>query len=80
MPERVFSIRGQADLDMRMNKIASTTAADLINDYEEEVLIEIFKKYGEIKNARKLASGHYSAKSKSAHTYHQENLLSSCLN
>ena len=56
VPERGFSIRGQADLDMRMNKTASTTAADLINDYEEEVLIEIFKKYGEIKNARKLAS------------------------
>ncbi len=56
VPERGFSIRGQADLDMRMNKTASTTAADLINDYEEEFLVEIFKKYGEIKNARKLAS------------------------
>jgi 16S rRNA (cytosine1402-N4)-methyltransferase len=56
VPERGFSTRGMADLDMRMNKTGSTTAADVINQYDENDLIGILRKYGEIKNARKLAS------------------------
>ena len=56
VPERGFSTRAMANLDMRMNKTASITAADVINHYDENELIVILKKYGEIKNARKLAS------------------------
>ena len=56
LPERGFSIRSQADLDMRMNVNAELTAADVINQYEEDSLVRILRSYGEIKNARKLAS------------------------
>ena len=53
---RGFSFRFDAPLDMRMNKRASMTAADILNNYEEEQLSEIFYIYGELKNARKLAA------------------------
>jgi len=52
---RGFSFRGDAKLDMRMNQQAQLSAEDLINTYTEEQLIQIFRKYGEITNARKLA-------------------------
>ncbi|MCO4813633.1 MAG: 16S rRNA (cytosine(1402)-N(4))-methyltransferase RsmH [Flavobacteriales bacterium] len=52
---RGFSFRGDAKLDMRMNQQAQLSAEDLINTYTEEKLIQIFRKYGEITNARKLA-------------------------
>ena len=55
-PERGFSIRNEADLDMRMNASSQSTAADIINTYDEEQLVHIFRSYGEIKNARRLAS------------------------
>ncbi|MBQ8501231.1 MAG: 16S rRNA (cytosine(1402)-N(4))-methyltransferase RsmH [Bacteroides sp.] len=54
--ERGFSFRADGPLDMRMNKRAGITAADVINDYEEERLADIFYLYGELKNSRKLAS------------------------
>jgi 16S rRNA (cytosine1402-N4)-methyltransferase len=54
--DRGFSIRDEALLDMRMNSSASTTAADILNEEEEEELVRIFRNYGEIRNARKLAS------------------------
>ena len=41
---------------MRMNKRAGMTAADVVNNYEEERLADIFHLYGELKNSRKLAS------------------------
>ena len=41
---------------MRMNQRARLTAADVLNDYAEERLADIFYLYGELKNARKLAS------------------------
>ncbi len=53
---RGFSFRFDAPLDMRMNKRAGTTAADIINHYNEEQLSDIFYIYGELKNARKIAS------------------------
>lgn len=52
---RGFSFRYEAPLDMRMNKRAGVTAADIINNYEEEKLADIFYLYGELKNARKIA-------------------------
>jgi len=54
--DRGFSIRDEAALDMRMNSSGSTTAADILNKEDEEDLVRIFKNYGEINNARKLAS------------------------
>ncbi len=52
---RGFSFRFDAPLDMRMNKRAGQTAADLLNDYTEEQLADVFYLYGELKNARKIA-------------------------
>lgn len=54
--ERGFSFRFEGKLDMRMNKRAGMTAADIINTYSEERLADIFYLYGELKNSRKLAS------------------------
>ena len=53
---RGFSFRFDAPLDMRMNKQGGKTAADIVNDYSEEQLADIFYLYGELKNARKLAA------------------------
>lgn len=53
---RGFSFRFDAELDMRMNKRGGETAADLLNSATEEELTRIFKLYGELNCARKLAS------------------------
>lgn len=53
---RGFSFRFDAPLDMRMNKRGGQTAADIINGYDEQRLADIFFLYGELKNARKIAS------------------------
>ena len=53
---RGFSFRFNAELDMRMNKRGGETAADLLNRATEEELTRIFKLYGELNCARKLAS------------------------
>ena len=53
---RGFSFRFDAPLDMRMNKRAGMTAADVIANYSEEQLADVFYLYGEIKQARRLAS------------------------
>ena len=52
---RGFSFRFDAPLDMRMNKRAGQTAADILNDYSEEQLADVFYLYGELKNARRIA-------------------------
>jgi len=54
-PSRGFSTRFDGKLDMRMNNNADLDAGKVINEYSENDLKEIFKKYGEIKNAGKLA-------------------------
>ncbi|MDO4194731.1 MAG: 16S rRNA (cytosine(1402)-N(4))-methyltransferase RsmH [Prevotellaceae bacterium] len=53
---RGFSFRFDSPLDMRMNKRAGKTAADIVNEYSEEQLADIFYLYGELKQARKIAS------------------------
>lgn len=53
---RGFSFRFDADLDMRMNKRGGETAADLLNRASEEELTRIFKLYGELNCAKKLAA------------------------
>ena len=53
---RGFSFRFDAPLDMRMNKRSGTTAAEILNNYNEDQLADIFYIYGELKNARRIAS------------------------
>lgn len=53
---RGFSFRFDAPLDMRMNKRDGTTAADVVNTYDEERLADVFYLYGELKNSRKIAA------------------------
>ena len=52
---RGFSFRFDAPLDMRMNNRAGKTAADVLNDYTEEQLADVFYLYGELKDARRIA-------------------------
>jgi 16S rRNA (cytosine1402-N4)-methyltransferase len=54
-PERGFSIRFDAELDMRMDQSGLLTAKQVVNTYSEEQLHRIFGIYGEIKNAKTLA-------------------------
>lgn len=53
---RGFSFRGDADLDMRMDQSAPLDAQGVLNSYEEQQLVSVFRNYGELKNARRLAS------------------------
>lgn len=54
--ERGFSLRFDAPLDMRMNKRAGQTAADIINNYDEKQLADMFYLYGELKQSRRIAA------------------------
>ncbi|MEE4116347.1 MAG: 16S rRNA (cytosine(1402)-N(4))-methyltransferase RsmH [Marinilabiliaceae bacterium] len=54
-PERGFSFRYPAQLDMRMNPGSALKASDILNTYEAPQLIKIFRDYGEIKNPGRLA-------------------------
>ena len=54
-PERGFSFRFSAPLDMRMNQTAKRTAADIVNGYSEGELAQLFWLYGELKNGRSIA-------------------------
>ena len=60
---RGFSFRFDAPLDMRMNKRAGQTAADILNGYSEEQLADVFYLYGELKNARRIAKTIVTARS-----------------
>ncbi len=60
---RGFSFRFDAQLDMRMNKRAGKMAADIVNDYDEEALANLFYLYGEIKQSRRLAAAVVKARS-----------------
>ena len=55
-PERGFSTRFDGMLDMRMDQKKKQTAKDIVNQYSEENLSDLFFTYGEIRNARKLSS------------------------
>lgn len=51
---RGFSIREDAELDMRMNQNGDLTAKKVVNNYEEDDLFRVFRSYGEIQNTAKL--------------------------
>ena len=53
--ERGFSFRFNAPLDMRMNRQGGKTASDIVNSYTQEELEKIFRLYGELDNARRVA-------------------------
>ena len=53
--ERGFSFRYEAPLDMRMNREATTTAADIVNGYSFEEIEKILRIYGEVDNSRRIA-------------------------
>lgn len=55
IPERGFSFMRDGELDMRFNRSEGKTAADIVNEYKEKRLAEIFFTYGEERNAKKLA-------------------------
>lgn len=62
--ERGFSFRfEEVDLDMRMNRESGSTAATLLNTLPEERLAAIFRDYGELRDARRLAKAIVSARS-----------------
>jgi 16S rRNA (cytosine1402-N4)-methyltransferase len=54
-PERGFSTRFGGELDMRMNKDKKTSAKDVVNQYAEEKLVQLFRNYADLRNATKIA-------------------------
>ncbi|MBW4519777.1 MAG: 16S rRNA (cytosine(1402)-N(4))-methyltransferase RsmH [Scytolyngbya sp. HA4215-MV1] len=54
-PERGFSFRHEADLDMRMDQRQSLTAAEIINTWDDKALADLFFKYGEERLSRQIA-------------------------
>jgi 16S rRNA (cytosine1402-N4)-methyltransferase len=60
--ERGFSFRFDGDLDMRMNRDSSESAADIVNTFTEDQLRTMFREYGEIDNAGRLAKQLVSAR------------------
>ena len=54
-PERGFSYRFDADLDMRMNNAEEMTAAIILKEYSQDDLQLLFSKFGEVRNSRTLA-------------------------
>ena len=65
-PERGFSFRFSAPLDMRMNQTGGQTAADILNTYSEEDLARVLYIYGEMKNSRQIAKKIVKAREKKA--------------
>ena len=61
---RGFSFRFDAPLDMRMNRRGGLSAADVVNDYDEQRLADIIYLYGELRQARRLAAAIVAARSK----------------
>jgi 16S rRNA (cytosine1402-N4)-methyltransferase len=53
--ERGFSFRFDSDLDMRMDNTLPVSAKDIVNNYSEKQLVEIFSEYGEVRNSKTLA-------------------------
>jgi 16S rRNA (cytosine1402-N4)-methyltransferase len=62
--DRGFSFRHDGELDMRMNKQSTLTAAGILNTYTEENLADVFYLYGELHNARKIARAIVASRSK----------------
>ncbi|MBO4827761.1 MAG: 16S rRNA (cytosine(1402)-N(4))-methyltransferase RsmH [Prevotella sp.] len=61
---RGFSFRFDAPLDMRMNRRAPVTAADIVNGYDEQQLADVFWLYGELRQSRRMAARIVKARAK----------------
>jgi 16S rRNA (cytosine1402-N4)-methyltransferase len=70
--KRGFSFRFEGDLDMRMNQSSQRDARNIIAEYSEEQLANMFYLYGELKNSRKLASAIVKARDKESITSVQQ--------
>ncbi|QRE27420.1 16S rRNA (cytosine(1402)-N(4))-methyltransferase RsmH [Flavobacterium psychrophilum] len=64
VPERGFSTRFDAELDMRMSKKNDLTAFNIVNEYDETNLRRIFAEYGELGNALAIARAIIEAREK----------------
>lgn len=64
--ERGFSFRTDAPLDMRMNQQGGISAADVVNTYSAEQLTDIFRLYGELRQAHKMSAAIIKARSEEA--------------
>jgi 16S rRNA (cytosine1402-N4)-methyltransferase len=53
---RGFSTRFEGKLDMRMDKSGALAAADIVNTYDEQALVNMFSTYGEVENSKRLAA------------------------
>lgn len=73
--ERGFSFRWEGNLDMRMNRHAEQSAATVVETYSEQQLADIFYLYGELKNARRIASALVKAREAGRTPRTVENLL-----
>lgn len=76
VPERGFSYRFDARLDMRMDINQEMTALDVLNDYDEAELQSILSEYGEVRNARTLARELVKHRGKIETTFELNELLS----
>ncbi len=76
--ERGFSFRTDAPLDMRMNQSASSSAAEVVNSYSAEQLTSVFRLYGELHQASRMAAAIIKAREQSAirTTFQLVNVLS----
>ncbi|MDE6442827.1 MAG: 16S rRNA (cytosine(1402)-N(4))-methyltransferase RsmH [Muribaculaceae bacterium] len=61
-PERGFSFRADAPLDMRMNRLAPRTAADIIAESDEQSLKDIFRRYADLRQPGNVAKAIVKAK------------------
>ena len=66
VPDRGFSYRFDAPLDMRMNGDSEFSAFDILNTYEEGQLVNVLSKYGEVRNAKTLAKAIVDQRKRSA--------------
>ncbi|MBK9256948.1 MAG: 16S rRNA (cytosine(1402)-N(4))-methyltransferase RsmH [Saprospiraceae bacterium] len=65
VPERGFSYRFEAALDMRMGAGLEKSAALILNSYDEDMLVYIFSHYGEVRNSKRLAKAIVNARNHS---------------
>jgi 16S rRNA (cytosine1402-N4)-methyltransferase len=54
--ERGFSLRFEADLDMRMDQEGAVSAYNVVNEYSEKELVSILSQYGEVRGAKAIAA------------------------
>lgn len=64
--DRGFSFRYEAELDMRMNRRSKLKASDVLNTYTDDVLVNIFRNYGEVENAGRLVGAVVKARQEKA--------------